>query len=95
MRARLPHEESSLTRIAKTRTAGGDIIEAKGRATYCGIAAALVRIIPIRWAADMGVNHLERELCASLADSIRKLRRDKHFPNKTGKGRVLVYGLET
>jgi len=42
---RLPHEESSLARIAsKTRTAGGDIIEAKG-ATYYGIAAALVRII--------------------------------------------------
>jgi L-lactate dehydrogenase len=41
----LPHEESSLARIAsKTRTAGGDIIEAKG-ATYYGIAAALVRII--------------------------------------------------
>jgi L-lactate dehydrogenase len=41
----LPHEESSLTRIAsKTRTAGGDIIEAKG-ATYYGIGAALVRII--------------------------------------------------
>jgi hypothetical protein len=42
---RLPHEESSLTRIAsETRTAGGDIIEAKG-ATYYGIGAALVRII--------------------------------------------------
>jgi L-lactate dehydrogenase len=42
---RLPHEESSLTRIAsKTRTAGSDIIEAKG-ATYYGIGAALVRII--------------------------------------------------
>jgi L-lactate dehydrogenase len=42
---RLPHEESSLIRIAsKTRTAGGDIIEAKG-ATYYGIGAALVRII--------------------------------------------------
>jgi L-lactate dehydrogenase len=42
---RLPHEESSLTRIAtETRTAGGDIIEAKG-ATYYGIAAALLRII--------------------------------------------------
>jgi L-lactate dehydrogenase len=42
---KLPHEESSLTRIAsKTRTAGGDIIEAKG-ATYYGIGAALVRII--------------------------------------------------
>ena len=41
---RLPHEESSLTRIAsETRTAGGDIIEAKG-ATYYGIGAALVRI---------------------------------------------------
>jgi hypothetical protein len=41
---RLPHEESSLTRIAsKTRTAGGDI-EAKG-ATYYGIGAALVRVI--------------------------------------------------
>jgi L-lactate dehydrogenase len=41
----LPHEESSFTRIAsKTRTAGGDIIEAKG-ATYYGIGAALVRII--------------------------------------------------
>ena len=41
----LPHEESSLTRIAsETRTAGGDIIEAKG-ATYYGIGAALVRII--------------------------------------------------
>ena len=42
---RLPHQESPLTRIAsKTRTAGGDIIEAKG-ATYFGIGAALVRII--------------------------------------------------
>jgi L-lactate dehydrogenase len=41
----LPHEESSLTRIAsETRTAGADIIEAKG-ATYYGIGAALVRII--------------------------------------------------
>jgi L-lactate dehydrogenase len=41
---RLPHEESSLTRIASdTRTAGADIIEAKG-ATYYGIGAALVRI---------------------------------------------------
>jgi L-lactate dehydrogenase len=41
----LPHEESSFTRIAsETRTAGGDIIEAKG-ATYYGIGAALVRII--------------------------------------------------
>jgi L-lactate dehydrogenase len=41
----LPHEESSLTRIAsKTRTAGGEIIEAKG-ATYYGIGAALVRIV--------------------------------------------------
>ena len=41
----IPHEESSLTRIAKeTRTAGGAIIEAKG-ATYYGIGAALVRII--------------------------------------------------
>jgi len=41
----LPHEESSLTRIAsETRTAGGDIIKAKG-ATYYGIGAALVRII--------------------------------------------------
>jgi L-lactate dehydrogenase len=43
----LPHEESSLTRIAsETRTAGGDIIEAKG-ATYYGIGAALVRIIRV------------------------------------------------
>ena len=42
---RLPHEESSLTRIATTRTVGGDIIEAKGSATYYGIGAALVRII--------------------------------------------------
>jgi L-lactate dehydrogenase len=42
---RLAHEESSLTRIAsETRTAGADIIEAKG-ATYYGIGAALVRII--------------------------------------------------
>jgi L-lactate dehydrogenase len=41
----LPHEESSLTRIAsETRTAGGDIIKAKC-ATYYGIGAALVRII--------------------------------------------------
>jgi L-lactate dehydrogenase len=41
----LPDEESSLTRIAsETRTAGGDIIEAKG-ATYYGIGAALVRIV--------------------------------------------------
>jgi L-lactate dehydrogenase len=41
----LPHEENSLTRIAsETRTAGRDIIEAKG-ATYYGIGAALVRII--------------------------------------------------
>jgi L-lactate dehydrogenase len=40
----LPHEESSLTRIAsETRTAGSNIIEAKG-ATYYGIGAALVRI---------------------------------------------------
>jgi len=37
---RLPHEESSLTRIAsKRRTAGGDIVEAKGE-TYCGIRTA-------------------------------------------------------
>jgi L-lactate dehydrogenase len=42
---RLPDEESSLIKIAsETRTAGGDIIEAKG-ATYYGIGAALVRII--------------------------------------------------
>jgi L-lactate dehydrogenase len=42
---RLPYEESSLTRIAnETRTAGGDIIGAKG-ATHYGIGAALVRII--------------------------------------------------
>ena len=42
---RLPQEESSLASIAsKTRTAGGEIIEAKG-ATYYGIGAALVRII--------------------------------------------------
>jgi L-lactate dehydrogenase len=42
---RPPHEEGSLTRIAtETRTAGRDIIEAKG-ATYYGIGAALVRII--------------------------------------------------
>ena len=42
---RLQHEESSLAGIAsKTRTAGGDIIEAKG-ATYYGIGAALVRIV--------------------------------------------------
>jgi L-lactate dehydrogenase len=42
---RLPHEERSLTEIAsETRTAGGDIIGAKG-ATYYGIGAALVRII--------------------------------------------------
>jgi L-lactate dehydrogenase len=41
----LPHEERSLTRIAtETRTAGSDIIEAKG-ATYYGIGAALARII--------------------------------------------------
>jgi len=41
----LPQEESSLASIAsETRTAGRDIIEAKG-ATYYGIAAALVRII--------------------------------------------------
>ena len=41
---RLPREKSSLTKIAsETRTAGGDIIEAKG-ATYYGIGAALVRI---------------------------------------------------
>jgi L-lactate dehydrogenase len=41
----IPHEEGSLTRIAsETRTAGADIIEAKG-ATYYGIGAALVRII--------------------------------------------------
>jgi L-lactate dehydrogenase len=41
----LPHEGSSLTRIAsETRTAGADIIEAKG-ATYYGIGAALVRIL--------------------------------------------------
>jgi L-lactate dehydrogenase len=41
----LSHEENSLTRIAsETRTAGGEIIEAKG-ATYYGIGAALVRII--------------------------------------------------
>jgi L-lactate dehydrogenase len=41
---RLPHEESSFAGIAsKTRTAGADIIEAKG-ATYYGIGAALVRI---------------------------------------------------
>jgi hypothetical protein len=40
----LTHEESSLARIAsETRTAGGDIIEAKD-ATYYGIGAALVRI---------------------------------------------------
>ena len=37
---RLPHEESSLTRIAsKRRTARGDIVEAKGE-TYCGIRTA-------------------------------------------------------
>ncbi len=42
---RLSQEESSLATIASnTRTAGGDIIEAKG-ATYYGIGAALVRII--------------------------------------------------
>ena len=41
----MPHAEISLQRIVdQTRTAGGDIIEAKG-ATYYGIAAALVRII--------------------------------------------------
>lgn len=41
---RLPYEETSFTRIAsETRTAGNDIIEAKG-ATYYGIGAALVRI---------------------------------------------------
>ncbi|HVR26623.1 MAG TPA: L-lactate dehydrogenase [Candidatus Polarisedimenticolia bacterium] len=42
---RLPYVESALTRIAReTRTAGADIIEAKG-ATYYGIGAALVRVI--------------------------------------------------
>ena len=41
----LPYEESPLARIAsETRTAGVDIIDAKG-ATYYGIGAALVRII--------------------------------------------------
>lgn len=41
----LPHAESPLARIAdQTRTAGGDIIDAKG-ATYYGIGAALVRIV--------------------------------------------------
>jgi L-lactate dehydrogenase len=39
------HADSSLAKVAdQTRTAGGDIIEAKG-ATYYGIGAALVRII--------------------------------------------------
>jgi L-lactate dehydrogenase len=41
----LPYEESRLSRIAsETRTAGVDIIDAKG-ATHYGIGAALVRII--------------------------------------------------
>jgi L-lactate dehydrogenase len=40
-----PREEEALDRIAnETRTAGRDIIDAKG-ATYYGIGAALVRII--------------------------------------------------
>jgi len=41
----LPHDETSLKRIAdKTRTAGMEIINAKG-ATYYGIGAALARIV--------------------------------------------------
>src|SRR5207253_4066976 len=41
----MPYEESRLSRIAsETRTAGVDIIDAKG-ATHYGIGAALVRII--------------------------------------------------
>jgi L-lactate dehydrogenase len=41
----MPHAQSSLARIAdQTRTAGNEIIDAKG-ATYYGIGAALVRII--------------------------------------------------
>jgi L-lactate dehydrogenase len=41
----LPYEENALIRIAsETRTAGREIIDAKG-ATYYGIAAALVRIV--------------------------------------------------
>lgn len=41
----MPWEESEFARIAsETRTAGVDIIDAKG-ATYYGIGAALVRII--------------------------------------------------
>lgn len=88
----LPYEENALARIAsETRTAGLEIIDAKG-ATYYGIAAALVRIVQ----AILRDEHAVLTVSSLVPDFMQLGEVSLSLPtiiNRGGVGRVLSVPL--